>query len=240
MNEYALEGSEGRDGVETSAIKKAPALWQGLLLLSFSVALLAGCATVQLSPTPTSEPAAALTPSPPPAGTPAAVPVILELLSPQDGAMVETGAVRVFGKARPDAIVGIEGVPVEVREDGTFQRDLPLEEGSNIIEVAASDLSGDTVFQSVVVFYTPPPAGLPFTLFYPADGLVVKEPSIAVIGGTQPDAVVGVNGDPADVSELGIFSANVSLTEGANVIEVVATDIEGNTSFRTVVVFYVP
>ena len=77
-------------------------------------------------------------------------------------------------------------------------------------------------------------------LFYPPDGLEVKEPTIAVVGGTSPDAVAGVNGTPVDVNALGIFSTTAPLEQGANLIEVVATDIQGNIRFQTVVVFYLP
>ena len=68
----------------------------------------------------------------------------------------------------------------------------------------------------------------------------MTEPTIPVIGGTRVDAVVGVNGIPVDVNALGIFSTILTLEEGANFIEVVATDIGGNIRFQTVVIFYVP
>ena len=49
-----------------------------------------------------------------------------------------------------------------------------------------------------------------------------------------------MNGIPVDVNGLGIFSTTVTLEEGANFIEVVATDISGNVRFQTVAVFYLP
>jgi len=146
----------------------------------------------------------------------------------------------VLGRTRPDAIVAINGVTVAVDPVGRFQRDILLRSGANIIEVVATDLSGRTVHLSPVVFYVATTAGLPFTVFCPADGLEVKEGTVTVAGGTRPDAVVGVNGRPVDVNALGIFSATVSLEPGANLIEVVAADIQGNVRFQTLVVFYVP
>ena len=68
----------------------------------------------------------------------------------------------------------------------------------------------------------------------------VREPTVSVIGGSRVDAVVGVNGIPVDINEFGIFTGEVSLDEGSNLIEVLASDIEGNIRFQTVVVFYVP
>lgn len=201
-------------------------------------------ARIQVTPSPPPTPVRISTPTPTPTPTTAPtatpVPLTLELLSPQDGAEVEIGAVRVLGKTRVDAVVAVNGIPVDMEADGTFQRDLVLEEGINIVEVVATDLSGQIAVQHAVVFFISPAAGLPFSLFYPPDGLEVKEPTIAVVGGTSPDAVAGVNGTPVDVNALGIFSTTAPLEQGANLIEVVATDIQGNIRFQTVVVFYLP
>ena len=84
---------------------------------------------------------------------------------------------------------------------------------------------------------TPVPS--PFSLLYPKDGLVVTEASIPVVGVTFPGAIVGVNGIPVEVNELGVFSTTVPLKKGANLIEVVATDMR-EVRFQTVVVFYTP
>ena len=66
------------------------------------------------------------------------------------------------------------------------------------------------------------------------------EPTIRVFGGATADAVVDVNGVPVEVNELGIFSTTVTLEDGPNFIEVIATDIRGNVRFQTVAVFYLP
>ena len=147
---------------------------------------------------------------------------------------------RVLGITRPDAVAAVDGVPVEISADGSFQSDLILEEGANAIEVVATDLSGDITFQELVVFFIPPTTGLPFTVFYPPDDLEVTEPTIPVVGGTRADAVVAVNGVPVEINALGIFSTTLSLDEGANFIEVVAADIQDNTRFETAVIFYLP
>ena len=164
----------------------------------------------------------------------------MELVAPEDGAGVEVGTIRVLGRTRVDAAVGINGVPVDVAGDGSFQHDLDLEEGVNLIEAVAITLSGETAFQESAVFFISTTAGLPFSLFYPSDGLVVSDPSILVTGGTRPDAVVGVNGVPVDINSSGIFATSLSLEEGGNFIEVLATDISGNVRFQTVAVFYIP
>ena len=145
-----------------------------------------------------------------------------------------------LGRTRPDAVVAVNGDLVDVMADGTFQHDLVLEEGANLVEVVATDLFGSTETQQLAVFVISSTAGLPFSLLFPPDGLEVAEPTVPVLGVTRPDAVVGVNGIPLDVSELGVFSIDFPLEEGGNLIEVVAADIDGNVRFQTVAVFYLP
>ena len=197
-----------------------------------------GATEVRITPGPT--PSTAVTESDATVlpGTPA--PLELKLLVPQDGAGVETGALRVLGQTRIDAVVGINGVPVEVSPDGSFSRDISLEEGINLVEVVATDLTGQTAAEQAMVFFITTAAGLPFSLFYPLDGLETAEVTVPIIGGTRADAVVGVNGTPVKVNALGIFSTTVTLEEGPNFIEVVATDIRDNVRFQTVAVFYLP
>ena len=194
------------------------------------------------TPTPTSVAPIPFLPTPTPTLTPTAtpIPLTLELLSPQDGTGVEIGAMRVLGRTRLDAVVAVNGVPVDILGDGTFQHDLILEEGANLVEVVAADLFGRTESRQVGVFFIASAAGLPFTLLYPPDGIETTEPMITVVAVSRPDAVVGANGIPLDVNALGIFSITLPLEEGGNLIEVVAADIDGNVRFQTVAVFYLP
>lgn len=164
--------------------------------------------------------------------------ILLELWSPLDGTETNTGVVRILGKTQIDAAVAVNGVPIDVAPDGTFQRDLVLQEGPNLIDVVSTGLLGQSASQSVAVFSTSSTAGIPLSLFYPPDGLEVSEPKVTVIGGTSQDAVVGVNGVPVELNALGIFSTDVHLEPGANLIEVVTTDIQQRINFQTVAVFY--
>ncbi len=189
-------------------------------------------ATPATSQPPTSTPVPATpTPVPPPT---------LRLLAPLDGAGVEIGVVGVLGKTRPDAVVAVNGVPVEVDATGTFRHDLILEDGANLIEVVAADLLGRFESAQAAVFIVLTAAGLPFSLLYPPDGLEVFEPQVEVMGVTRPDAVIGVNGIPLQTNSLGIFFTTVTLEEGPNLIEIVATDIDSNVRFQTIVIFYSP
>ncbi|HEY7587508.1 MAG TPA: Ig-like domain-containing protein [Thermoplasmata archaeon] len=57
---------------------------------------------------------------------------------------------------------------------------------------------------------------------------LTQDPSATVSGTTEPGANVTVNGVPATVDGTGAFTEVVTLAEGLNTIEVVATDAAGN------------
>ncbi len=224
-------------------------------LVSILTALLISACAGGGDPTPATSPTStpggdALTPSTPSPGTTEPTPspappsapdaLTLEVLAPLDGAGVEIGAVRVLGRTRPDAVVGVNGTPVTPAADGSFQYDVLLEAGPNLIEVVATDVTGTVLSRELAVFAVAPTAALPLSIFYPPDGVEVDQPSINVVGGARQDAIVGVNGTPVEVNSLGIFAAEVPLESGANLIEVVAADINDNVSFQTVVVFRTP
>ena len=63
--------------------------------------------------------------------------------------------VRIVGVSALDAVIGINETPIEVTELGIFSATMILDEGANLIEVVAADLSGNVRFQTVAVFYTP-------------------------------------------------------------------------------------
>jgi hypothetical protein len=78
----------------------------------------------------------------------------------------------------------------------------------------------------------------------PQDGAQVSTSSINVTGKTIPDAVVSVSVDDqlemADVDQNGGFSVTVTLEEGPNFIEVIASDQQGNEKSTSVAVIYIP
>jgi hypothetical protein len=162
------------------------------------------------------------------------------LLSPANNIETEVGAMRVQGQTEPGAWVVINGTLVAAEPDGSFRFDMLLDEGINIIEVAAASAGGPTQTQTAQVSFVPSEFALPFSLFYPLDGAETRQPSIPVFGVTRPDAVVAINGDPVDVDALGIFAGHSELEEGANLLEVVATDIDGNVRSEVIAVFYTP
>lgn len=80
--------------------------------------------------------------------------VPLSILFPQ-GLEVSDPDMTIMGATRADAVVGVNGIPVEVNSFGIFTASVVLEQGTNLIEVVAADLDENVNFQSVVVFYIP-------------------------------------------------------------------------------------
>ena len=94
--------------------------------------------------------------------------------------------------------------------------------------------------------YTPAPtqAALVLEITQPGDGAQVSTRDILVSGKTVTGAVVSALIDDtvaiADIDQDGNFSVTVSLEEGPNLIEVVASDQLGNEKSASIVVIYVP
>ncbi len=85
-----------------------------------------------------------------------------------------------------------------------------------------------------------PKTGFFLTVTEPADNSIINANKVEVGGHTSPGAVVSVNGELAEVDEEGNFTMTVVLEEGPNIIEVIASDLEGNEESHTLVVIYVP
>ena len=77
------------------------------------------------------------------------------LFYPQDGSAVSQPTVELTGGTLPYAVVGINGIPVDINALGIFSQTLSLDEGANLIEVVAADFEDNLRFETVVVFYIP-------------------------------------------------------------------------------------
>jgi hypothetical protein len=74
----------------------------------------------------------------------------------------------------------------------------------------------------------------------PLGDIIVKSSPIAVIGSSTPDAVVSINGESVEVDIQGAFSAQVALEVGPNVIEVVASNLQGDQESVILALIYLP
>jgi hypothetical protein len=83
--------------------------------------------------------------------------------------------------------------------------------------------------------------GLSLSVSEPADETVVNQQTVRVAGRTEPDAIVSVNGNiVTSIDQDGNFATALSLTEGPNVIELIASEYGGNQVQKTLTVIYVP
>jgi RHS repeat-associated protein len=130
----------------------------------------------------------------------------------------------------PSSRVFINGVEAPVKNKA-FSMVVPLQEGLNPITIKASlgsvlgfDFSNIKLRQVVRSSTTPY-----LKVFYPADGMITREPATVVsgtVGSLQPLQVT-VNGQAAVVTSGSFTSRPVSLVEGDNPITVIATDQSG-------------
>ncbi len=85
-----------------------------------------------------------------------------------------------------------------------------------------------------------PQAGFFLTVSQPAGDSIISVGKVEVVGHTSPSAVVSVNGEIVEVDGEGNFTTMVVLEEGPNIIEVIASDLEGNEESRVFVIIYAP
>jgi hypothetical protein len=170
------------------------------------------------------------------------------ITSPEDLAYIAATTVTVGGMVSEGVLsVTVNGVAASL-SGTTFEAEgVPLIEGGNTVTATATGalarVGTDTIH--VVRDLTPPRVAI----YRPAAGEVVHEPAVAVSGlvndivpGTvnESEAVVTVNGVPAQVSNRSFFAPEVSLLPGENVLVVTAIDASGNTAAAEVRVHFEP
>ena len=74
------------------------------------------------------------------------------ILYPPDGLEVSDATVPLVGVTQPNAVVGVNEVPVEAHGVGIYSTTVDLQEGDNFVEVLAADIEGHVRYESVTVF----------------------------------------------------------------------------------------
>jgi len=82
-------------------------------------------------------------------------PVSLQVLSPQNEAVVNTSQIEVSGTASPGAVVSVNDDITTAGADGRFTAGISLDEGPNLIEIIASNNSGSELSAEITVTYEP-------------------------------------------------------------------------------------
>jgi hypothetical protein len=80
----------------------------------------------------------------------------IDLTSPSNGLTTDVPTATVSGTTEPGVHLTVNGVVANVESDGTFEFQLALMEGENVITATATDSSGNSDSDSVTVTYTIP------------------------------------------------------------------------------------
>ena len=200
------------------------------------------------APTATITVAATATPVPTPAATAGPDPerpperdLFLQVRAPVSGSTVPEAAVVVYGFTVPGATVTVDGNPAVVDANGGFRAETQLEPGVNTFQVSAADQAGNLESATIVVTslaLEPRPFLLVVT--EPRDQIIVMTPNLPVEGYTGSRAVVSVEGVSVPVDPFGAFSATITLEPGPNIIDVLATNDDGQVRSVVVAVIYRP
>lgn len=96
-----------------------------------------------------------------------------------------------------------------------------------------------TLFFGYVIYQYRSFAGAPILIIdQPRTDLTVSDSVLNVVGRTDPDAIVSLNGQEISTGERGTFSAHITLAEGVNTLNFIAENKLGRTNkvTRTIVV----
>lgn len=161
--------------------------------------------------------------------------------------------------ASPITAITINGQSVGANgySPALFNADVTLSEGLNTIEIAATDKAGNIATASITITFISKPAPV-ITIQSPTNGTTVDYSPIQISGTIDdPTATVTINGNPATISNCSggpfgprgpapgenpctggsYFYGNISVTEGANIITVLATNTAGQASTASITVY---
>ncbi|MGD8524929.1 MAG: hypothetical protein PVJ63_01675, partial [Thioalkalispiraceae bacterium] len=105
----------------------------------------------------------------------------------------------------------------------------PLTEGGNELAISVADYEGNTS-EPVTVALTIDTIPPQITINSPLNGFVTNQPPQIIAGGLSEKALLSINGTEVQADINNQFSYSVSLTEGNNPYLLTATDLAGNIS----------
>lgn len=172
-------------------------------------------------------------------------PPALTVFEPEDGATLSTSSVTFSGEAYDSVITDTGGLALlryRVDDGDWIGITLPavkewsfeetFEDGAHYVEIEVVDRIGNrnSVIINIEVDSAPPV----LVISSPIGEVVTSEPVLTIEGTSEPDAIVKVAGEEVELAVDGSFSVEVMLTEGRNLIPVVATDALGNQATQVV------
>jgi len=152
----------------------------------------------------------------------------IKVSNPPKGLWISEKMLSVQGVVPPGIQVQVNETKADVDEEGNFNVDVVLEEGENVVRIEATDGVGNTAVEERRVYLRTRPPALSLTSV--RDGMTVREPSLLVVGQTEPQTTVKLNERELTVDSQGGFQGLVDLLQGENVIRVEAIGRAGNTA----------
>jgi hypothetical protein len=149
-----------------------------------------------------------------------------------------------YYKTRPSVTITAtspSGYPVSIYYrinagvDTLYASPVQIPDGNVTLTYYARDSQGNQEAPRQLTFKVDATAPV-VTILTPQGGSVTGTAIAAITGRTEAGATVTINGSAIAVQPSGDFGGSVTLTEGANSIQVVATDIAGNVGQTTVAV----
>jgi hypothetical protein len=158
---------------------------------------------------------------------------LITITAPLEGSATGNADITVTGRTEAGASVVINSSPATAQATGDFTGSVTLHEGSNAIQVVATDLAGNKGQATLnVTLDTKPPV---LTMTSPK-----MTQQVAVSGKTDPGATVTVGGSKVNVAADGSFSIMYMFPkEGLNVVDITSTDAAGNVAKTGIPVTYV-
>ncbi len=168
-------------------------------------------------------------------GEEAAGAIELSISTPRDGLVTRDAATTVSGSVTPGAEVSANGIVVQIPEGaGQFNASVNLIEGENIITVTArKDSASQSMTRTVYKDTTAPmliinQPGASFGLDSGVCMLAGDGIQCSIIGQTEFDAALTINGMRYTVEADGSFQQTVMLTYDQTTIDIASTDAMGN------------
>jgi flagellar hook assembly protein FlgD len=164
------------------------------------------------------------------------VPPNLRLVNLGEVSRVREANLTVEGLTDADAVVQLEDDPkiIPIDGEGHFSIKRQLLEGSNTIQVTATDPAGNvaTISREIILVTRPPE----IAISAPPNDQWTNETLLAVAGVVPPGTSLKVNGQEAAVVEGGQFEREIILQEGDNILRIEATDDVGNVATQEIIV----
>lgn len=168
-------------------------------------------------------------------------PVVFTLVDESGGSGIDLDSLVVKLDNTAVASATLKATAITNGYSVTYTPDVALGDGAHTVSIAVNDNDGNAATQKSTTFTvdTVPPT---LNITAPVEGLVTAVPSLNVVGNTNDSTsspvviTIKLNGTDqgsVSVASNGSFTKNITLANGNNIIEVVATDAAGKTSSVT-------